>query len=366
MTPPSPVFLLFSGHNDRAVVALCRFFHRHGLAFRIVAARPADAIFRTAWSEHVVFCRLDARLDLALFEAVVASAQLTLRPGQRLVYCPTTEYMNQFVLDHLAQLKAAGLHSTLPAPDIYARLTSKLDSQGIMADLAGILPPLTLDWRHVSAPCVLKPAANILDDCGAYPKLCRTPAELEAALTGLDRSAWFAQAWVEGQSYYLCGYLARSGEAAWYWQENLLQQPGGKSIVLARTCDNPGVDAAALFAGLHRLGYHGPFMAEIIRDAGGRLYYIEVNPRFWGPLQLALDAGPRVLALFAQDAGAAVSAEPPRTGQHWYAWAQGAREDACRRYPAAEGLGPLTPDSDLLRLNDVYAAADTQALHGRH
>ncbi|KAA6184676.1 hypothetical protein F2Q65_11260 [Thiohalocapsa marina] len=172
---------------------------------------------------------------------------------------------------------------------------------------------------------------------------------------------WFAQTWVEGQSHYLCGYLARDGQRAYFWQDNLLQQPGGKSMVLARSGANPGVDVDRLFVGLHALGFHGPFMMELISDAHGALHYIEINPRFWGPLQLVLTACPRLLILFARDHGATLAEPPPppTAGPHWYAWAQGARQGDCRHYPGAQGL----PAEKLLLQHDVYAAADTQALH---
>ena len=350
-----PTYLLLSGHNDRAVVALCRFFAQHRLPFVIVASGAHDAIWRTAWAAQVVMSRMDKRLDVDLFQAAV-------RAGQQagLVYCPTTEFMNQFVLDQRMALQAAGLQVGLPAAAVYAQLTSKLYSRAVVQQLTGIRPPPDMAWTHLKAPCVLKPRHNV---CGAqvlYPQLCRTDDALQAARVGLDPTQWFAQAWVEGQSHYLCGYLARDGQRAYFWQANLLQQPGGKSIVLARSGSNPGVDEERFFDGLQALGFHGPFMMELLSDAQGTLHFIEINPRFWGPLQLALTACPRLLNLFARDHGATLP-EPaaPSPGPHWYAWAQGARQGSCRRYPVAEGLHV----GELLRQHDVYAAPDTQALH---
>jgi hypothetical protein len=355
MPAAQPTFLLFSGHNDRAVVALCRFFAQQQLPFVIVAAGAQDAIWRTVWAAQVVMSRLDKRLDGGLFQAAVQASQ---QAG--LVYCPTTEFMNQFVLDQRPALQAVGLQVGLPAAAVYAQLTSKLHSTAVVQRLTGIRPPPDMAWTHLKAPCVLKPRHNVSGAQVLYPLLCRTPEQLEAARAGLDPAQWFAQTWVEGQSHYLCGYLARSGERATFWQDNLLQQPGGKSMVLARSGRNPGVDEERLFNGLHALGFHGPFMMELIGDAQGTLHYIEINPRFWGPLQLALTACPRLLTLFARDHGATLPEPPPPTpGPHWYAWAQGASQGDCRRYPHAEGLAA----EELLRQHDVYAAPDTQALH---
>ena len=52
-------FLPFSGHNDRAIVALCRFWRRFGLRFDLVSAGAHDPIHRTAYANAVVFERLD-------------------------------------------------------------------------------------------------------------------------------------------------------------------------------------------------------------------------------------------------------------------------------------------------------------------
>lgn len=354
-----PGFLLFSGHNERAVITLCRFFRRSGLAFHIVAAGRDDAIHQTDYSDRVVFNRIDRVVSVELLAALAHFG----------VYCPTTEFINHFMLANRAALDSAGLQTGLPAREVYEVLTGKLASQAVIARLAGLQAPAEQPLPAAHAPCVLKPRQNI---CGArvlYPRLCLTPAALADALPGLDPAEWFAQGYVQGQSHYLCGYLAADGRRAWYWQQNLLQQPGGKSIVLARSGSNPGLDADALFDGLAAMGYRGPFMMELIGDAAGRLHYIEINPRFWGPLQLALDVCPQVLALFAQDHGATLPDAPepeaaePRAGHHYYAWAFGARMPGCRRYPAAEAL-PHT--EALLARHDLYAAPDTRALHLRH
>ena len=131
-----PVFLLFSGYNDRAVVALCRFFARQQLPFVIVAAGPTDIIWRTSWASSVILSRLDKSLDLSLFQAAVRASQ-----ESRLVYCPTTEFMNQFVLDRRPALEAVGLEVALPPAAIYAQITSKKHSITVFRQLTGIGPP---------------------------------------------------------------------------------------------------------------------------------------------------------------------------------------------------------------------------------
>lgn len=353
-------FLIFSGHNDRAVVALCRFFEQTGLPFVIVAAGRGDAIHRTRWSSHVIFNRLDAVVTVPWLRDLAASQD------GGLICCPTTEFINHFLLSNRDALAGSGLEIGLPDQTVYEVLTGKLSSQALMTLLCPDLqlPPPQPDG-HWHSPCVLKPRANVAHGRVLYPLLCRSEAELDLALAGLDRSAYFAQDFIVGQSHYLCAYLNKEGQAASFWQLNLMQQAGGKSIVLARPTHNPGLDETRLFTGLHELGYHGAFMLEVI-ESGGQLFYIEVNPRFWGPLQLALDVCPDILHLFARDQGFASPRLPAVSpDKAMYAWAHGATQPGCVLHPAGQTLMPAELDH-LLYTHDVYARDDTLALRACH
>lgn len=368
---PQDIFVLFSGHNDRAVITLCRFFAAHDLPFAVVSASRADAIAQADWSAKCIISRVDHKLDIPLFETVVQAIRVAHGASARPVYCPTTEFMNHFVLQERTSLLQLGWSFTLPTFEIYAALTSKASSQAIVKQLIGVPAPPELPWTNLRAPCVLKPYSNVDQNKVNYPRLCRTDDELKQALNDINPKHWFAQAWVEGQSYYLCAYLSRKGNHAHFWQQNLLQQPGGKSIVLARSVSNPGIFTEPLFQGLFDLGYYGPFMMEVIRDDDGHFYYIEINPRFWGPLQLALDKCPEILRLFVDDAGIEVDVDTNLIGvesedTHWYAWQRGAQTEGCRSYPALAHVETSLTLAELLDRWDVYARPDTQSLHGRY
>ncbi len=358
------IFLLFSGHNTRAVIALCRFFDKYNLPFVIVASSHLDPIFKTDWSSYIIFCRLDKKLDLRLFQQVKAAAENTIGADHKLIYCPTTEFMNQFVLGCREELDLVGIRIQLPSAELYHRLTDKIVSSNLVESISGLLSPPNLEWNNLTAPCVFKPKENIVGGEVLYPVLCFTELEVKQAASELSPDRWFVQRYVSGQSHYLCGYLCRDGQRAWYWQTNLLQQPGGKSIVLAKMGLNPGIDEENLFSGLTRVGYFGPFMMEVIQDNAGGLNYIEINPRFWGPLQLAVDAYPAVLELFAEDMGWKVTnLKIPDDHTCWYAWAKGARTPDCKKYPEA---GSIDTDelNRLLKIHDVYGHEDTKLLQG--
>ena len=204
---------------------------------------------------------------------------------------------------------------------------------------------------------------NILQGQVRYPLLCHSSSELQIAMAETDEADWFAQEWIDGQSHYLCAYLDRHGGWDAIWQKNLVQQPNGKSIVLACTGSNPGLDVERVMRGLHQLGYRGPFMMEIIEDSQGRLHFIEVNPRFWGPLELCRRAYPALLQRFVCDM--TESPSPPTCAlavpDTTYAWAFGAQQQPWHVYPAAANFS-TTDLRHQLQTHDVYAAPDTQAL----
>ncbi|MCC8991616.1 MAG: hypothetical protein LM514_03350 [Streptococcus sp.] len=355
---------MFSGHNDRAVVALCRYFHAVQIPFFLVARYDLDAIFRTQWRQYVLFQREDASLNVQLMERVALNLrERRLSP----VLCATSEFLNRFVLDNYSNITASGWNCALPERRLYYALSDKRTSEKVISDLIGLRSPHEQVPGNWASPCVLKPKCNMVNGKILYPILCQNQDELEEALETIKIDEWFSQEWIEGQSLYLCAYLDRMGDFDSYWQENLLQQSGGKSIVLARTTANPGINVEKLMVGLHSKGYFGPFMMEIIRDESGRLFYIEVNPRFWGPLNLSLKACPNLLRRFAIDH----ELKPLQflstqdNTEHWYAWVFGALDSNCRRYPAAAAYTDIEMKL-LLQRHDIYAGQDTNLLSGNH
>lgn len=289
-------FLVFSGHNDRAVIALCRFFDAHGIGF-VVAARGADDMIRhSRFADRVVIVRQDPSVNRALFEEIFEAAG-----GGPLVYCPTTEFINLFLLHNRSLFSDLPLIVPLPKASLYERLTNKGTAVELFRDVPGLTIPREYGVDDIRVPCVVKPKTNLSDGQILYPRICMQPEELADALAQCDMNNHMVQEYVSGDSLYLCGFLDGRGDAVSFWQRNLGQQTGGKSIVLAR--EETQVESAladlgvALLAQLRRVGFHGPFMIEL-RHNQIATYFIEINPRFWGPLQLALDVCPEILSRF--------------------------------------------------------------------
>lgn len=351
------VYLIFSGHNDRAVVALCRYFHRNKIPFIIASSAKENQIISSNWADHAIYKRRSNEVNTEMFSELFQAYAESSHFSGKLIYCPTTEFINNYVLEYRNELTDIGYKVHMPTANIYASLTNKSSSSEMALALIGINSPLRLDWNDSFVPCVVKPNENIRESVVYYPEICLTNKEWQLVSNEKNSKEWFKQAYVTGQSYYLCGYLDANGNRNFFWQTNLLQQANGKSIVLARTGHNPGVDEDRLFDGLFKKGFYGPIMMEVIKDKLGDIYFIEFNPRFWGPLQLALDACPQLLDRYVEDtSGRKMSTQKQQfTDQiSWYAWEEGASTPNCHRYPELGAINKKELNS-LLKTYDVYS-----------
>ena len=316
-------FLIFSGHNDRAAIALCRYFELAGLNFAIVGHPEGDIIQRSRYANHVVLIRTDLTVTRNLFENTVKATH-----GEPLFYCPTTEFINLQLLHNPEVISDLPIKLFLPPVDVYDRLTNKASSTAFFGQEQGILVPRSYSFTQARAPCVFKPNENLFYGRILYPLICKTESELHTALKECDQNMYTVQEYIEGTSRYLCGFIDENDEATCFWQRNLGQQPGGKSIILAK--EETALSQSLLelqdilLSKLTSITFQGPFMIEIRFNSFGG-YFIEINPRFWGPLQLTLDVCPNILANFSSMFETSSRRFVPRNSKRpaFYLWREG-------------------------------------------
>lgn len=216
------------------------------------------------------------------------------------VVLPSSEYFNAFLLRHRREIEAMGCQIPLVHASLYAQLTGKRSAADFFS-AAGIAVPGEIGMPVVrEPPVVAKPLSNVsAAGQSLYPRLLRTRAELESFFATHDEKDYFFQEYVHGDSLYLMFHLSRTGDQDFIWsQRNLLQQPEGKSMLLAEPSDfHRSETAARIVHALRNAGFHGLGMVEVIR-AAGRDVFIEMNPRIWGPVQFCLDRRQPLLQAF--------------------------------------------------------------------
>jgi len=284
-------YVIFSGANERAIVACCRDLSRHGLPFSIIARPTHDKISLTAYRKNIARYRTQDALNAEDMLAQIAALRAQY-PDKRLLFVPTAESVNRLILLHRARFSAAGLTITLCAASLYLTLSDK-STCNALAHSFGIKTPEPIAMPDESQlPLVAKPVTEFsrLSGKKLYPQLLFTAAHIADFNQRYRNENYFYQRFIDGKSYYLLMFVDRSVVKC-LWQRNLLQQAEGKSIIAAEicACPDPQFESSAI-AMLQSTGFSGFIMIEMMQEQGIS-FLIEANPRLWGPLQLALDQG---------------------------------------------------------------------------
>lgn len=148
-------------------------------------------------------------------------------------------------------------------------------------------------------PLVLKPGRSVGGAAGARVRLgvsyVAGPDELRARVATLPAAAFplLLQRRIEGPGLGVFLLLREGAVIASFAHRRLREKPpsGGVSVYSESVALDPELFTRSV-ALLREFGWSGPAMVEYKLDtATGVPYLMEINGRFWGSLQLAIDAG---------------------------------------------------------------------------
>jgi predicted ATP-grasp superfamily ATP-dependent carboligase len=141
-------------------------------------------------------------------------------------------------------------------------------------------------------------------------------SELRATLAALPPETYpvLLQERIQGPGEGFFALYAHGKPVAFFAHRRLREKPPSGGVSVLRESAEIASDTRAYgTALLDALQWHGVAMVEFKRDAiSGRLYLMEINARFWGSLQLAIDAGVDFPLLLAKIA----AGETPAPVQH--------------------------------------------------
>jgi predicted ATP-grasp superfamily ATP-dependent carboligase len=295
--------IIFSGFNQRAILAFCRVAEKYAIPYYIVAKSSDDTIFQTNYRNKVISVRSMVQLDLRDFLQQIKKVQ-EITDYTEYVILPSSEALNRFILSHRFQFLAIRCTIPLVDEDLY-RLISDKFLFGELCKKHGITVPGQIDNPGEDQfPLVAKPKRYYSQQGAAlYPHILQSKKDWDQFRCGNDMQDFYFQEFIGGASYYLLYYFTKDGHSIAFSQQNLAQQPEGKSILAAIPADIHITDVSKLFVKLFQtINFHGLVMVEV-KYFNERYYMIEANPRLWGPSQLFVDCGVPIFETFLTDWG---------------------------------------------------------------
>jgi glutathione synthase/RimK-type ligase-like ATP-grasp enzyme len=316
--------VLVTDGETRAALAAVRSLGRRGLAVHVASSAPRSlaAASRRCAAEHVT--PDPEQSPAAWVEAIERAVQALPQPA---LVLPVTEVATANLLGHGVERRRL---VAAPPRAAFEIAVDKL-ALGERAAAAGLAVPRTRLLEQPSDfaalpegfayPVIVKARRSRWLDAAAWRRggvhVVRDAEALRRLESAPDLGGGaLLQELVPGHGEGLF-FLADRGETRVVFSHRRLREKpphGGVSVL----CEAAPPDPLAAEAGarlLKDLGWHGVAMLELRRAPDGTGYVMELNPRLWGSLQLAIDAGVDFPALLVDLVrGAPIATPTPRYG----------------------------------------------------
>lgn len=288
--------------NQRSALAIIRSLGRHGL--KVIAGDHQAAPLGAASKYAAGFVQYPdpATSPGAFVREIISTATRlaidTIVPATDLT---TMLLVSQPDLSRVALLAAPPVASYEALTD-KARLVELAGELGIPVPatcIAHAAPEIVKAAHDMGFPVVLKPArSRYLKEeriVSTGVQIVDSPASLTEVLrceTWVQDIPCLVQRFVPGHGAGIFALYAPSGPLAWFAHRRIREKPptGGVSVL----CESVPIDPAMKSSAANLLSaadWTGVAMVEFRVADDGTPYLMEVNGRFWGSLQLAIDCG---------------------------------------------------------------------------
>lgn len=289
--------------NERSALAAARALGAQGVRVIVGAERLPCLASRSKYCAEA-FTYPSPYDDPVGFIDTLHSKAISVRPA---AIFPMTDMAMRLVCQHRTKLGDAAL-LPIPPDGAFEHLSDKYRLMQLAKMLQVPIPETTfvpdgvLDeqvWKTGRYPVVIRPAASVLTIQGAWKKAgvmyANTWSELRDLYATHDelKHPSMIQERLTGQGVGLFALMNHGEPVALFAHRRLRERPpsGGVSV-LSESIPIPPDTAKYALALLAHVAWHGIAMVEFkIDHRTGQPKLIEVNGRFWGSLQLAIDAG---------------------------------------------------------------------------
>ncbi len=286
----SKIVIVFSGFNQRAVIAFLRTLEKNNVGYAIIASNEHDEILLTKYSSAVCYIRKNYELNLEDISTGINAIKDKYKSDVGFI-APSTEGLNRFILDNRKKIEGLGCEIPLVDKFNYEQVSDKYKFSVMCIEEGLDVPIEYVSIEDVKIPFVAKPKEYYSSSGQTLCPVLVTDRRIYKNFI-LDKNLedYYFQDFICGDSLYLLFYFYRDGTVDKGSQVNLVQQPQGKSIVAARSSNfHDKSETYRYIKMLKKHNFHGLIMIEL-KEHKGKYYMIEANPRFWGPSQLFVDA----------------------------------------------------------------------------
>jgi len=296
------VSVLVTNGEQRSALAATRSLGRAGIRMIVAASRQPCLAGVSRYCATAVKCPPPESEPQAFAEAIARAAELD---GVALII-PASDAATMALSAHRDFLPS-WCALPLPAHDTVIAAT---DRSALLSIAARLDVPQPLTWKQasdgVTFPAIVKPAAGRFGAEGRWrkpsPTTVRSRSEAERICSSYAEAGLepIIQEHIPGEGYGVFALCNHGEPLALFAHRRLREKPpeGGVSVLRESIPMLPDLVQPALRL-LQALKWRGLAMVEFRRDSrDGKFKLMEINPRIWGSLQLAIDSGvdfPRLL-----------------------------------------------------------------------
>jgi len=356
------IIVIFSGYNQRAIIAFARTLDKNSIPFAIIAAGADDTIFLSDYASNVIYTRKIVTLDIVEIQHALSLIK-TRTSYDELIIAPSTEALNRFLLEN--EMQFINYNIPLVNLNLYQKISDKEKFTQLCDDNNITTPSAYNSLNSNHLPIVAKPKKyqNTLGKA-LKPILIFDKKSLTDFKKSENQNDYFYQDFIEGESLYFLYFFSTNGEYFSLVQKNLMQQEEGGSMLAAVCSDSqPHQTEIKKYANLFiKLGFNGLVMIEVKRS-NQAYFMIEANPRFWGPSQLFVDSEYNLFDAFLADLGLSNfnQDKQPKIGTHYF-WSNGINKTELISYHDYSYAHFLNHKEQWLNA-DIYNRTDTQKIH---
>ena len=303
-SPPKPTPVLLIQDGLYGAIAAVRALRAAGYAPWLAVDKPGGYA-RRSWAKAGIVPVPDPRFDLGGFVCGLANAGIpvaTVLPGGEPYLLALAGHEDDF----------PGIALGVPSREILERATDK-ELLAKLAGTAGLRTPPTAKVAlgasetvgEFGFPAIVKPRRSWIRSAdgtlSAYSAhYVSDPGQADAALQSLPDGEGLVQPYIPGQLVSIAGVSWKGELQCAMHQASIRIWPLRAGIsAYAETIPANAKLEEGVSRLLRAIGWSGLFQAQFIRSSGGEHYLIDLNPRVYGSLALAVAAGLNLPGIWA-------------------------------------------------------------------